>query len=236
MKKNNLIRTSLVTVLALGLAISASAQTEQTSPATTPGTATAPDAVSPGPGLVGTNYAELSFGYQKQEGSPSDLRDYEFLSNANVFKNGQLGADVNFTYDYLDGAAGGYSDHREEAQFGFTGFLMETWGKPFLTADAGMAWERDADASRKGFAYSGIGGVEFQVLRRLALAPFIEYQAEPHLYNHGLPFANFPDHLLDYGVKATYRINQSWNASATADLDQHSASDWGLRGGLSYRF
>jgi hypothetical protein len=236
MKKNNLIQTSLVTMLALGLAISASAQAEQTSPATMPDTATTADTVSPGPGLVGTNYAELSFGYQKQEGSPSDLRDYEFLSNANVFKDGQLGADVNFTYDYLDGAADGYSDHREEAQLGFTGFLMETWGKPFLTADAGMAWERAEDASRKGFAYSGIGGVEFQVLRRLALSPFVEYQAEPHLYNHGLPDANLPDHLVDYGVKATYAINQSWNASVTPDLDQYSASDWGLRGALSYHF
>jgi opacity protein-like surface antigen len=232
MKKINVKQTSLVSVLALGLAISASAQSVQQSPAAPPD----PAAVDPGPGLVGTNYAELSFAYQKQEGSPSDVRDYEFVSNGNVFRDGAMGADVNFTYDYLDGAASGYSDHREEAQLGFTGFLLETWGKPFLTGDAGMAWERAADASRKSFAYTGAGGIEFQVLRNLALAPFVEYQAEPHLYNHGLPWANFPDHLLDYGVKATYRITSSWNASLTADLDQHSGRDWGLRGGVSYRF
>jgi opacity protein-like surface antigen len=234
MKKITIIQTSLASVLALGMAISASAQAMRAPAAGTP----EPDAtqVAAGPGLVGTNYSELSFGYQRQEGSPSDLRDYELLSNGNVYRNSTVGADANFTYDYLDGSANGYSDHRDEAQLGMTGFLQETWGKPFITADAGMAWERAADVSRKSFAYTGIGGVEFQVLGNLALTPFIEYQAEPHLYNHGLPFANFPDHLLDYGVKATYRINQSWNASATADLDQHSASDWGLRGGLSYRF
>jgi hypothetical protein len=232
MKKINTTQTSLVSVLALGLAISASAQSMQNSPANPPDSA----AVDSGPGLVGTNYSELSFGYQRQEGSPSDLRDYEFVTNGNVYKNGSVGADANFTFDYVDGAAYGFSDHRDEAQFGLTGFLQETWGKPFITGDAGMAWERAADASRKSFAYTGIGGVEFQVLRNLALTPFIEYQAEPHLYNHGLPWANLEDHLVDYGVKATYSFTQNWNASLSADLDQHSEKDWGLRGGVSYRF
>jgi hypothetical protein len=234
MKKITLIQTSLASVLALGMAISASAQTMQAPAAGTSEPDTTPVAI--GPGLVGTNYSELSFGYQRQEGSPSDLRDYEFVSNGNVYRNGSVGADANFTYDYLDGSANGYSDHRDEAQLGMTGYLQETWGKPFITVDAGMAWERAADVSRKSFAYTGIGGVEFQVLRNLALAPFIEYQAEPHLYDHGLPLANLEDHLFDYGVKATYRFTPSWNASLTADLDQHSEKDWGLRGGVSYRW
>jgi hypothetical protein len=234
MKKTTLIQTSLASVLALGMAISASAQTMQAPAAGTPEPDTTP--VAYGPGLVGTNYSELSFGYQRQEGSPSDLRDYEFVSNGNVYRNGTVGADANFTYDYLDGSANGFSDHRDEAQLGMTGYLQETWGKPFITADAGMAWERAADVSRKSFAYTGIGGVEFQVLRNLALTPFIEYQAEPHLYDHGVPLANLEDHLVDYGVKATYRFTQAWNASLTADLDQHSEKDWGLRGGVSYRW
>jgi hypothetical protein len=232
MKKINIKQTTLASVLALGLAISASAQSMQNSPATPPD----PAVVDSGPGLVGTNYAELGFGYQKQEGSPADLHEYEFISNANVYRSGVVGADVNFTFSHLDGAAGGSNDRRDEALLGFTGFVSEPWGKPFLTADAGYAWEHAANASRRSFAYTGIAGVEFQVLRNLALAPFIEYQAEPHLYNHGLPLANMPDHLVDYGVKATLRITHAWNASLTADLDQHSARDWGLLGGVSYHF
>jgi hypothetical protein len=114
--------------------------------------------------------------------------------------------------------------------------MMESWGKPFLTVDAGYAWQRAADVSRKSFAYTGIAGVEFQVLRDLALSPFLEYQAEPHLYSHERPLANFDNHVLDYGVKATFRINRAWNASLTADLDQHSERDWGLRAGASYHF
>lgn len=229
MKKSNAKQTCLAAVTAIGLAISAHGQSVQSAPS---------DAVAadPGPGLVGNNYAELSFGYQRQEGAPSTLRDYGFVSNGNVYKNGSMGADANFSYDFLEGSASGFYDHRQEAELGLTGFLMETWGKPFLTADAGMAWERAAGASRKGFAYSGTGGVEFEVMRNLALAPFAEYQADPHLYNHGLPWANFEDHLLDYGVKATVRVTEQWHASVTADLDQHSDRDWGLKGGVSYRF
>jgi hypothetical protein len=90
--------------------------------------------------------------------------------------------------------------------------------------------------SRKGLAYSLTGGVEFQVLKNLELSPFVEYQAEPHLYNHGAPEASMPDHVFDYGVKATYRLTKEWKASLTADLDQHSGRDWGLRAGVSYNF
>jgi opacity protein-like surface antigen len=238
MKKINIKKNSLLSVLALGLVLSASAQEVQntTSTTTTSPAPSEPVAIDPGPGLVGTNYSELSFGYEKQEGAPSILRDYEFVSNGNVYRQGMWGADANFTYDYLDGSASGFSDRRDEAQLGITGFMMQTWGKPFLTVDAGYAWERADDVSRKSFAYTGIAGIEFQVLRNLALSPFIEYQAEPHLYNHDLPIANFEDHLFDYGVKATYRFSRNWNASLSADLDQHSDRDWGLRAGVSYHF
>jgi hypothetical protein len=229
MKKTNTTQTCLLTLLTLGLALSASAQAVQsTSPAAT--------AVDPGPGLVGTNYSELSFGYQRQRGDPADLRDYEFVSNGSVYREGVLGADINFTYDYLDGSANGFRDYRQEVLLGFTGFLLQSWGKPFVTVDGGMAWERAAGAGRKGFAYATTAGVEFQVLRDLAISPFIEYQAEPHLYNHGLPLANLPDHLVDSGAKATYRITRQWSASLTADVDQHSYRDWGLRAGASYHF
>jgi hypothetical protein len=233
MKKTNIKQTSSLCVLALGLALTASAQDAQNAATTS---AAAPAAIDPGPGLVGTNYSELSFGYQKQEGSPSFLRDYEFISSGNVYREGQWGADAIFTYDYVDGSAFGFDDRRDEAQLGLTGFMLESWGKPFLTAEAGAAWQRAGDISRRSYIYTGIAGVEFEVLRDLALSPFIEYQAEPYLYNHGLPAVNLYDHLFDYGVKATYRFTRSWNASVSADLDQHSDRDWGLRGGVSYHF
>jgi hypothetical protein len=228
MNKNTIKQTLILSGLALGAALSASAQSASSA---------APNltAADPGPGLLGSNYSELSFGYQRQD-APRDLRDYEFVSNASIYKEASLGLDGNFTYDYIDGGDFGFIDHRNEAQLGLTGFLMQPWGKPFLSADAGMAWQDAANVSRKGLAYSIEGGVEFQVLKDLALSPYIEYQAEPGLYNHGLPAADFPDHLVDFGVKATYRITREWSAVLGADLDQRSGRDWGLSAGISYRY
>ena len=232
MKINNLKPYKLLSILSLGVALSASAQTMQNSPAATPPD---PDGADPGPGLVGLSSAEVSFGYQRQENSPRDLRDYEFISTGPAYTEGILGVTGNFRYDYLEGSSNGYSDHRNEAQLGGTGFLMEPWGKPFLTGDAGMAWQVAGGTSRKGFAYTLDAGVEFQVTRDLDLAPFVEYQAEPHLYDRS-PLAFFPDHIMDFGVKATYRLAAMWRASVSADIDQHSAKDVGLRAGLAYRF
>jgi hypothetical protein len=232
MKTKNLKPHRLLLILSLGMALSASAQSIQN-----PATAAPPDPASadPGPGLVGLSSTELSVGYQRQEGTPRDLRDFEFISTGPAYTEGILGMTGNFRYDYLGGSAGGYSDHRNEAMLGGTAFLMEPWGKPFLTGDAGMAWQVAGGTSRKGFAYTLDAGVEFQVTRDLDLAPFVEYQAEPHLYNHS-PLADFPDHLAEFGVKATYRLTGAWRVSLSADIDQHSAKDLGLRAGLAYRF
>jgi hypothetical protein len=229
MKKITTKKTYLLAVLALGLTASASAQTMQ-------GSSGAPPAVDPGPGLVGTNYTELSYGYQHEESSPGALHDWRFVSNGAGYNQGIWGLDGNFTYDYLYGHGDGYSDHRNEALFGVTNYLLESWGKPFVTTDLGYAWERAAGVARKSFAYTFTGGVEFRVMQDLAISPYLSYEGEPHLYNHGLPAADFPNYLWEYGVKATYRLTRHWNASLGLDLDSQSGSDVGGRASVSYRF
>jgi hypothetical protein len=215
----------LLAVLALGLALPASAQT-----------ATDLEPSAPGPGLIGTNYVGLDYGYQKQQGAPSALHDYAFTSNGVAFRKDNWGVDANFTYDYLAGDAFGFRDHRQEVEVGPTFYLAEFWGKPFVTVDGGYAWQDAGGVARKSFAYTTAAGVEFQVMRRLVLAPFVSYQAEPHLYNHAPAVANFPDHLATTGVKATYELTRDWSGSLGIDTDQHSLRDVGLRGGVSYHF
>jgi hypothetical protein len=229
MKTTNIRTAFILFALALGGALSASAQTQPAPAADTP-------VVDPGPGLVGTNYSELSFGYNREAGNPGAVRDYELVSNGAFYREGIWGADANFTYDYADATAAGFSDRRNEVEFGMTGYMTQSWGKPFLTGDAGMAWEHVGGVSRKSVAYTVAAGVQFEVLRNLALSPFLQYDGEPHLYNHAPAVANFPDHVLEGGVKATYSITRSWNVSLTASLDQYNSRDVGLRGGLSYRF
>jgi hypothetical protein len=225
----NIKKTSILSVLILGAAISASAQSE-------PVTNTAPAAIDPGPGLIGTNYTELGFGYQNKTGLPGSLRDYDFTSNAAVFREGIWGADANFKYDFTDAGGAGFSDRRNEALFGLTGFMTQSWGKPFVTADAGYAWQRAGGVSGRSFAYQLSGGVEFEVLRNLALSPFIEYDTEPRLHNSVPAVANFPDHVVEYGVRATYRLARNWSLTGSASVDQYSGSDLGVRAGVAYRF
>ncbi len=215
----------IAALLCAGTSLSAWAQTVQQQAA-----------VDPGPGLVGTTYSEVEAGYQKQQGNPSHVRDLGFAYNQAIQKSGDWGLDANFSYAYLTGNAYGTRDYRNDAEVGLTAFMMQPWGKPFVTADGGYAWQNAGDVSRKGFIYTLTGGVEFQVLRDLALTPFMEYQAEPKFYNHERPVANFPDYGWDYGVKATYRFTREWSASVTLDLDQYSGSDLGVRAGVEYKF
>ena len=91
MKPTNIRTAYLLTVLALGGALSASAQGQPAAAADTTTT------VDPGPGLVGTNYSELSFGYQRESGTPGAERDYELVSNGAFYREGIWGADSNFT-------------------------------------------------------------------------------------------------------------------------------------------
>ncbi|HZZ18459.1 MAG TPA: hypothetical protein VFE25_03775 [Opitutaceae bacterium] len=233
MKLQNLRKTYILSVFALGAALSASAQTAAMA---TSGDGGSPVVSEPGPGLVGTNYSELSFGYQNLGGTPGALRDYEFLSNAAVYREGIWGGDANFQYDHLNGGGDGYSNRRDRAMLGLTGYLNQSWGRPFVTADAGYAWQRAGNISERSFAYALTGGVQFQVLPAVSVSPFIEYDAEPHLYNRLPATANFPDHVVDYGAKATYRLTRQWSLSGTAMLDQYSGRDFGLRGGVDYRF
>jgi opacity protein-like surface antigen len=235
MKKTNIKQTCMLTALALGLTLSASAQSMQN---TSSASGTPPEQTpsAPGPGLIGTNYVELSYGYQKQQNEPSGLRNIELVSNGAVLKQDNWGLDGNFTYDHYYGDANDFSDRRDEIEMGPTAFLTEFWGKPFVTADAGFAWQHAAGVSRKSYAYTVTGGVEFQVANNLVLTPYIEYQGEPHLANHELPIADLPNFVLSYGVKATYRFTRNWSASVGIDQDDHSGRDFGFRGGVSYHF
>jgi hypothetical protein len=226
MKKTKTEKTLLAAALALGLAASASAQQAQSPP---------PEALSSG-GLVGTNYSELSLGYQKQDATPGVLHDYGLLLNQSVVREGSFGFDGNFSYDYATAGAAGSHDYRNSFMLGATGYLVEGWGKPFVTADAGLVTQQTAAATSNALGYNLTGGIEFPVAGDFFLTPFATYLGDPHLQDHDPAVATLPNNVWYYGVKATYRISRQWSASVTAQLDQHSTSDLGLRAAVSYRF
>ncbi len=218
----------------LGMSAFASAQSMSNTPSNQP--PPSPAVAEAAFGLVGDNYTELDFGYQKQREEPDILRDYGLIINKSLLREGMWGTDGNLSYDYLAGYAGGLQDRRDEAQAGLTEYVLEGWGKPFVTADGGYAWERAGNVSKRSFAYTLTGGVEFSVLQNFALTPFAEYQAEPSLTNGDLPLAHMPDHLWTYGVKATYWLSREWSASLTGDFDQYNRNDLGYKVGVTCHF
>jgi len=222
-------KTLILAALALGLALPASAQTAQ--PA-----ASDPAPASASSGLVGNSYTEFSLGYDKQSTTPGLLHDYNLLYNESVSRSDVFGVDGSFSYDYLSGGAVGRHDYRNEILFGATGYATESWGKPFVTAQAGWATQQTADLTSNSLAYALTAGVEVPVYRSLFLTPFLTYEAEPHLRDHSPATAELPNYAMSYGVKATYRIDREWSASLGAQMQDRSSRDLGLRAGLSYHF
>jgi hypothetical protein len=235
------MKTTHLVALALALPFAALAQSTTDSSGTPASMSASQPAVAapqaaPSYGLLGDAYSGLNFGYLKNSGSPGEYRDYGFVSNTNLEKEDGWGIDGNFNYDYTTGDALGFHDYRNEFEFGATGFLADSWGRPFLGVGAGWAWERAGGDKRSSFAYSSEAGIEFQVLRRLVLTPYLKYQAEPRLHNNAAPIANFPNRVWNFGLMATYRLTPRLSATVGLDVDQYSERDVGYRAGLAYHF
>jgi len=243
MKKKILIeKTSLLAGLALGLALPASAQSAAASSAAPSG----PVAAS-GYGLLGENYSQLDFGYQKEfVDTPQILHDYGYTYNQPIIQDGLFRTDIQFGYDYLTGSALGAHDYINEALGGFTEYLAQGWGSPFVTAEAGGAWQHADNVARKSGAYAFTAGVALPLfkelgaqspeLQELVLTPYVEYQTEPYLYNHERPFAFYPDHDWTYGLKATYPVLRHVNLTVGINWDQYNRNDFGSTAGLSFSF
>lgn len=230
MKKTN-IKKTLVAALTLCAALSASAQSMQNTASAPP-----PPAYDSWSGLIGSNYAEFQFGYQKEAARPDPLHDYGVTLNQAVTREGDFGLDANLTSDYLTGGAVGYHDYRNDVLFGFTGYMVQDWGKPFLTVDGGAAFQQAADITSDSYAYAFTSGVEFRVAQSFFITPFVAYQAAPDLQDHHAGYAYLPNYLWNFGAKATYRFTSEWSASLTAEQDQHNARDLGFRAGVEFRY
>jgi hypothetical protein len=229
MKKTKIETTIRMAILAAAVSARAWAQPAAGAP-------TAPLDQQPSYGLLGDTYFEFDAGYQSNASAHGVLHDYGITSNANIEKGTGWGIDGNFNYDYLTGSAYGFHDYRNTPEFGVTTYLAESWGRPFVNGNFGWAWERDGGQSQNSYAYAGVAGVEFQVLKAFVLTPFIEYQAEPNIHINSAYPGDLPNHLWDTGLKGTYRFTQQLSASLTVDVDQHKASDLGYKLGVAYHF
>lgn len=204
----------LSAALALGLAASAAAQDAMSAPST---------ALSPTSnyGLLGTTYAGAEFGYtHRVEAGPSVLHRYGFIYNAPLPE----GVDFNFNYDYLSGRSAGVSAHQQGLGLGFTGYRPQSWGKPFLQANAGWIFRRSAGEASDSFAYTLKTGVEFQLLPALVVTPYVSYSGARH----------FSSYEWNYGAKGTYRFTKQWSGAVGVQIDERHNLEFTL--GVNFHY
>ena len=184
---------------AVGLSLTAQAQNMAPAPV--------PASAMGNQGLLGTTYAGAEFGYTHHiEGSPDVLRRYGFVYNQPLPE----GLDFTFKYDHLTGSELGNRAYSNGFSLGLTGYVPQTWGKPFLSGDIGWVFAKSAGVKDDSFAYTVKTGVEFQVLPSLVIIPYVAYTEAPH----------FGDRGWKYGAKGVYRFTRQWSGALGAQIDE----------------
>jgi hypothetical protein len=211
----------LAAAVSLGLATVASAQTTTID-------STAPASSESAASLLGTRYSGLSANYidLRNHGSPNVARGLTFNYNQPLRPN----LDLNASFDYASAdLVGGSEAIRRAAEVDAVAYTAFAWGKPFALIGGGWSWETGANGyNDDSFNYKLGAGVEFQVAQAILVTPFVNFVRETH----------FNQNEMDYGVKATYRVNREWDLTARAQYNAlHDATDtieYAL--GVNYRF
>jgi len=234
--KSALLTKSLLAAAALGLGFlssSASAQTATTAAAPEAAPTAGTGSTDPAYGMLGTRYVGVDYGYLRFDQPRGPQSGHEF----DAYYNQPLRPGLDFTAGISDASTGyfGTRPRTDQLLAGLTADQpVNSWFKPFLSGQAGIAFERDAELfsssgilsernSSDNFDYVLAAGAEFQVLRALVITPFASYQ-EIHQFSHD----------WEYGAKVSYRIVPRVSVSLTPEIDQHH--NLGYLAGVNFHF
>jgi hypothetical protein len=207
MKTNHLLKSFLLAAALLGAALATRAQ--ETSPLPASGRL----------GLLGQTYAGLTYSYVNLHAASSHTDDYRFDYNQAL----KTGLDAIFSYDYLQGGAG---TKQQDFLAGMRAYSNAyAWGRPYVEAGGGFAWEKVAGAKDNSFLWEVAIGTEFQVAPAVTVTPYIKYEGTPSLARRN---------TWDYGVKANYWVDGQW--AVTAGLDRTNHQDMRYTVGTNWRF
>ena len=203
----------------LGLAVSATAQSANIA-VPKPTTALADQ------GMLGSAYAGVAVNYADLNGGPPDVA-HGFTINYNQPLSD--GLDLTLDYSWMRARALGLQATGQRTDVMVTGFNKEAWGKPFVSLGVNWDWQHsDLAPSRNSFGILVGGGVEFQVAPALVVSPFMNF----------VRLTGYNQNQLDYGVKATYRLNHDWSLTGRAQYDEihHSPNQMEYSLGVNYHF
>ena len=99
------------------------------------------------------------------------------------------------------------------------------WGKPYVEAGAGYTWVRASGAKDNSFVWETAAGVEFQVVPRATVTPFVQYTDAPDLAGGS---------KWNFGAKASYWIDSQWAVTTGLARDNHQNTAFTV--GTNFRF
>jgi opacity protein-like surface antigen len=210
----NLKSIVLVAAASLGLASSSFAQT--TVPATEPAPVARPS------GLLGQNYAALSYGFLDLDDSGVDANSVSLGFNQAI----RDGLDSMLEYDYTrtDRILGSRLT-QHSVLIGARAFTNYNGIKPYAEAGVGWVWQKFGGASDNSFAWGAGVGAEFELAPAFTLTPFVRYTDITEGSNND---------AWEYGLKTNYWLTEKLALSGGISRDDDSNMLY--RVGVNFRY
>jgi hypothetical protein len=216
MNKNHVLKSMLVAAsLALGSAVLARADDSVIAASPAPADSTL--------SLLGQKFGTLTYSYINLDDTSVHADNYTFEINQPL----SFGLDGVFAYDYTRSEAVAGSRVRQHALTAalraFSGGL--NWGKPYVEAGVGHAWQRFGGVRDNSFLWEVGAGAELQVTSRAVVTPYVQYVDAPDLAGDG---------AFNFGVKASYWVDSQW--AVTAGFETDDEQNTAVTVGTNFRF
>ena len=217
MKQNIILKNLLLTATAaVALAVSARADTPLES---TPLESTTPVHQ----GLLGQQYAGLTYSRIDLDNSSVNADNFEFAFNQPL----NTGLDAVFAYNWTQlGQIAGNRPNTQSVTGGLRAFSNAyTWGKPYVEAGIGYAWQRAQPGSDSSIVWQVAVGTEFQLAPAFSVTPYVQYADAPDLAGSG---------TWNFGAKANYWIDSQWAVTVGLARDDNQNTTFTV--GTNFRF
>lgn len=211
--KNTTVLKSLVISAALSLGLTGFAQPADAAPSLT----------SDGQGLLGQNYASLTYSYVNLDGVSAHGDTYSLSLNQPL----RAGLDGLLGYDYSQSGVILGSRVKEHALGAGLRAFSTSFGraKPYIEAGAGYVWQKYGSFEDDSFFWQVSGGAEFQLAPAFTITPYLQYLDAPDISEDG---------VVNYGVKTNYWVNSEWAVTVGVARDDDKNMTYTL--GTNFRF
>lgn len=173
--------------------------------------------------LLGQSYGTLTYSYINLDGTSVHADDYTLEINQPLTAN----LDGVFAYDYAQtGVFAGSRLKTQTLSAALRAFSTSySWGKPYVEAGIGYAWNRFAGTDDNSFVWSLGVGAELRVNARATVTPYVQYVDAPDLPGSG---------VFNFGARGSYWIDSSWAVTAGFEVDDDKNTTFTV--GTNFRF